>query len=66
MTKYTEKDAASDCNDSVKNVNAAWHQARNDAAGTQGVPADRHNKGDNNSGSSNKSTKSDDSGDSGK
>lgn len=43
-TKYTKKDAAKDTKTSVKEVSNAWHQARNDAAGSVGVPKDRHNQ----------------------
>ena len=40
MTKYNEKQAAKDTKVSQKYVKAAWHNARNDAAGTrlQGRP----------------------------
>jgi hypothetical protein len=62
MTKYTEKDAAKDCDDSIKNMKSAWHQARNDSAGSWGVPKDRHNKKD----ESESSGKGGDNGDSGK
>jgi len=64
MTKYTEKDAAKDCGDSMKNVKSAWHQARDDSAGSWGVPKDRHNK--DNSESSGKGGNDGDGGDSGK
>ena len=48
MSKYTEKDAAKETGDSVKQVNRTWHGARDDAAksGGEGVPADRHSGGD--------------------
>lgn len=41
-TKYTEKDAAKDTGSTPKQVNEAWHQARNDSAGEMGVPENRH------------------------
>ena len=43
-TIYTEKDAAEETGVSITEVNAAWHQARDDAAedGDQGVPQNRH------------------------
>lgn len=57
MSGYTKKDAAKDCDTSVKEVSKAHHQARDDAAkeGGWGVPEDRH--GDRDS----KSDKKDDS-----
>lgn len=45
MSRVTEKSTAKDTGDSIKDVNRAWHDARNDAAGTMGVPADRHGEG---------------------
>lgn len=33
--KYSKKDAARDTNSSVKEVSGAWHNARNDAVGTE-------------------------------
>ena len=44
MTGYTARDAARDTAVKAKEVAAAWHQARDDAAkaGGWGVPADRH------------------------
>lgn len=55
--KYTEKDAAKDTRVSIKEVNEAWHSARDDAAedGKWGVPEDRHeDKDDDNDGDSGK------------
>ena len=45
MSKVTEKSTSKETGDSIKNVNRAFHDARNDAAGTMGVPADRHSQG---------------------
>ena len=47
MPKYTEADAAKDTGASAKQVERAWHDARDDAAreGGHSVPADRHSKG---------------------
>jgi len=36
--KYTEKDAARDTHSSLKEVNAAWHQARVDAQACGELP----------------------------
>lgn len=47
MSKVTEKSTAKDTGDSIKDVNRAWHDARDAAAGTMGVPADRHDKSGN-------------------
>lgn len=40
--KYDKNDAAKDTRSSSSQVSSAWHTARDDAAGSDGVPADRH------------------------
>lgn len=52
MGGYNEKDAARDTDSLTSKVSEAWHSARDDAAkeGGWGVPADRHNKGSDDSG----------------
>jgi len=53
MTQYDESDASKDTDSSEKEVNEAWHDARDDAAeeGGWGVPKDRHGDKDDDSGS---------------
>jgi hypothetical protein len=43
---YKKTDAAQDTNSSTKEVSRAWHDARDDAEGTTGVPEDRHHQND--------------------
>ena len=47
MSKVTEQSTSKETGDSIKDVNRAWHDARDDAAkeGGHGVPADRHGGG---------------------
>ncbi|MCX6788842.1 MAG: hypothetical protein WCO21_02400 [bacterium] len=40
--KFDKKDASKETNATPKQVSDAWHVARNDCAGTWGVPTDRH------------------------
>lgn len=47
MSKVTEQSTSKETGDSIKDVNRAWHDAR-DAAAQEGgwsVPADRHGEG---------------------
>ena len=45
MSKVTVESTSKETGDSTKNVSRAFHDARDDAAGTMGVPADRHGEG---------------------
>jgi len=42
--KYTEKDCARDTHSSLKEVSAAWHQAREDAQASGELPERAENK----------------------
>lgn len=44
MSKYTEKNAARDTKSSVKEVNKAWHQAREDASSSGELNERNENK----------------------
>jgi hypothetical protein len=45
-SKWTEKDTSRETGDSIREVNRAWHEARNQAAkeGGWNVPENRHDR----------------------